>query len=383
MDFNAFLGEFFRNPLHYPWLLMVGVFLVGAVAGSFLNVCIARLPYQKSVFWPLGSHCGSCYQPIRFADNIPLWSYLRLKGKCRRCGAKYSSRYFWIELLTAVTFAALFYYDVVTNATHVGQVLQHTLPVAGWQLVVIWAFHAVFFCFLIVATFVDIEVMEISPWVTVPGTIVGIIAGTLAPWPWPVEPATIEHSFPHWQGYNFGGLTSLTGIFPLPAALQRWPVWMPLPEWLPPGSWQLGLVTSLVGAAVGTGLIRGIRFVFGWGLGKEAMGLGDADLMMMIGAFLGWQAIFLVLGFAVFLGLFYAVLLIIRNKAGELPFGPFLAGGAALVVLANWIFQDLNAAVQPLFFDANIILLLGSVFVVLAFVMAMCLRMLRLIAQAV
>ena len=99
-----------------PMLLFIFVivFLIGASVGSFLNVCVYRLPLEKSVLWP-GSRCGSCYQPIRWYDNIPLLSYWLLRGRCRDCGATFSARYFWIELLTALGFVGLFYIEVVRN----------------------------------------------------------------------------------------------------------------------------------------------------------------------------------------------------------------------------------------------------------------------------
>ena len=84
------------------WLALV--FVLGCVVGSGLNVCIYRLPYEKSLFWP-NSTCGHCYQPIRWYDNIPLVSYWVLRGRCRTCKTKFSMRYFWVELFTGVVFA--------------------------------------------------------------------------------------------------------------------------------------------------------------------------------------------------------------------------------------------------------------------------------------
>src|SRR4051794_14834977 len=95
------------------WL--VALFVLGAIVGSFLNVCIYRLPPEKSIFWPAGSRCGNCYQAIRWYDNLPLVSYWLLRGRCRTCGARFSMRYFFIELLTGLCFAGLFYVEVVDN----------------------------------------------------------------------------------------------------------------------------------------------------------------------------------------------------------------------------------------------------------------------------
>src|SRR5215468_2447425 len=94
------------------WLFVV--FVLGAIVGSFLNVVIARLPLEKSILWP-GSRCGSCLKPIRWYDNLPLVSYLWLRGRCRSCKQSFSIRYFLVELLCAVGFAGLFYAEVVRN----------------------------------------------------------------------------------------------------------------------------------------------------------------------------------------------------------------------------------------------------------------------------
>jgi leader peptidase (prepilin peptidase)/N-methyltransferase len=363
----------------YPYLCLLFAFSLGAIIGSFLNVCIYRLPREKSIFWP-GSRCGSCLQPIRWYDNIPLVSYWRLGGKCRTCGAAYSSRYFWIEFLTGVCFAGLFWLEVVHNIRSAG-VLPFVMPspTLPGELVVIWLYHAVFVSFLIVCTFTDFDLQEI-PWtVTVPGTLVGVLGGTIWPWPWPMS-AEVVPAAPHWEAVRAAGWDALgVELSRLPIGLQPWPVWIPVPAWMAPGTWPLGLITALVGAAVGSGLIRLIRFVFTWGLGKEAMGLGDADLMMMIGAFLGWQAPFVVLVFAVFLGLLYAIVLIVRYSGSELPFGPFLAGGAVLTMLTPWWWHAMLAGV---FFNFPLLVALSLAFSVLAFVFAMLMRMLRLIAQA-
>ena len=98
-----FINAIFRYPLDHPFALTPVVFILGALIGSLLNVCILRLPLEKSLWWP-GSHCGNCLKGIWIRDNLPIISYLWLKGKCRHCGAKFSPRYLWIELLTGLLF---------------------------------------------------------------------------------------------------------------------------------------------------------------------------------------------------------------------------------------------------------------------------------------
>jgi leader peptidase (prepilin peptidase)/N-methyltransferase len=94
------------------WL--VTAFVLGSVVGSFLNVCIARMPLEKSILWP-GSRCTQCFQGIKWYDNLPLVSYLWLRGHCRQCGSRFSVRYFIVERLTGLGFAGLFYAEVVGN----------------------------------------------------------------------------------------------------------------------------------------------------------------------------------------------------------------------------------------------------------------------------
>jgi len=97
------------------WIWVFYVFLLGAGVGSFLNLLVSRLPFERSPIWPLGSRCLTCYQRLKWYDNIPLYSYLRLGGKCRICGTSYSSRYFFVELLTAFGFVGLFLLEVIYN----------------------------------------------------------------------------------------------------------------------------------------------------------------------------------------------------------------------------------------------------------------------------
>ncbi|HQR43841.1 MAG TPA: A24 family peptidase, partial [Gemmatales bacterium] len=168
-------------------------------------------------------------------------------------------------------------------------------------------------------------------------------------WPWPLDP-----THPVVQQSYMGGL-------------HYWPVWAPLTDIaLPflsgpvqPNAWYLGCITSVVGALAGTGLIRLIRSLFSWAYEREAMGLGDADLLMLIGAFLGWQALILVMGFAVVLGLLYVLITFLFKGGTDLPFGPPLAGGAVLVlfdpigihnIFKNYFFNSLYVAGAVFFF---------------------------------
>src|SRR5262249_61764756 len=113
-------------------------------------------------------------------------------------------------------------------------------------------------------------------------------------------------------------------------------LWRPddLPEWLRPGSWRLGLASGLAGVLAGMLLLRGVRFLFGLGRGVEGLGVGDADLMMMAGAFLGWQPVLIAFFVSVFPALFFGVVQLVRKGDQALPFGPSLAPAGLITPLA-------------------------------------------------
>ncbi len=161
--------------------LFVLTFVFGAAVGSFLNVCIYRIPYEKSLLWP-GSHCGHCYQPIPLYFNIPLISYLMLRGKCHTCGARFSIRYFLVELGTGLAFCALFYADIVANYLQIPYLNDHhfaivefgAIPWLAWPLFI---YHAVLLCFLIVTSLCDADHMEVPLSITITGTIIVASSG--------------------------------------------------------------------------------------------------------------------------------------------------------------------------------------------------------------
>jgi leader peptidase (prepilin peptidase)/N-methyltransferase len=276
-----------------PWLILLGcmTFLVGTVVGSFLNVCIYRIPWEKSVIWP-ASTCPQCWTPIAVRDNIPIVSWFALRGECRNCGAPISARYPLVELLVGLLFLALFFVDVV-HGDHKAEI--------GRPLATL-GYHAVLVAFLIAATFIDYDLWIIPDEITIPGMVLGVAIGTLAPWI-RLEPAK-----------------SVTS----------------------PG----GLAAGLIGLAVGAGLTHLVRVAGTFVFRREAMGLGDVTLMGLIGAFLGWQAAVLAFFAGAFFGLAHAVWklvlflrkLISKRKLSsadrELPFGPYLSMGALALVLS-------------------------------------------------
>ena len=312
------------------WLILV--FILGAIVGSFVNVCVARLPLEKSILWP-GSRCASCLQPVRWYDNLPLISYWLLRGRCRTCGERFSIQYFLVELLTGLGFAGLFYLEVVKNVHDwpVTQAWAIQFGVFPWEWWAGWGFHAVLFTFLLTASITDLNGREIPIQLTLAGTVIGLVGAILMPWPWPWTPDRAAPA-PMVNGLQWQLRHIREGVYP-------WPVWGPLPAWLAPGgNWQTGLATGLVGMLFGGLFLRAVRFLFTTGLGKEALGLGDADLMMMAGAFLGWQPVLVAFFVSVFPALFFGIVQMIVRGDHSLPFGPALAMGVILTMLGwGWL----------------------------------------------
>ncbi|MDD3375413.1 MAG: prepilin peptidase [Candidatus Omnitrophica bacterium] len=134
-------------------------FVFGSIIGSFLNVCIIRMAKEESIVTP-GSHCLKCNKMIPWYNNIPLLSYVMLRGKCRFCGEKFSFRYFLIELLTALSFLGLYRYF-------------------GFQPI-LWPYLVMVSGF-IVATFTDIDERIIPDEISVGGMVVGLIFSLAIP----------------------------------------------------------------------------------------------------------------------------------------------------------------------------------------------------------
>jgi leader peptidase (prepilin peptidase)/N-methyltransferase len=279
-----------------PWLLLIGctIFFVGTVVGSFLNVCIYRIPWEKSVIWP-GSTCPRCWKPIAARDNIPIVSWIALRGECRECGEPISVRYPLIELLVGLLFLALFFVDVVhADRGFRGAEIGRPLATLGY--------HALLVALLVAATFIDYDLWIIPDEITISGMILGVAIGTLAPWI-RLDPAQ--------------RVTTVDG-----------------------------LVVGILGLVVGAGLTHLIRVVGSFAFRREAMGLGDVTLMGMIGGFLGWQAVTLTVFAGSFFGLAHALwklsrfvrkLMTGRKLSAadrELPFGPYLSMGAVALVLS-------------------------------------------------
>jgi len=339
-----------------------GIFVFGLAVGSFLNVLIARLPLEKSIIWP-SSRCFSCYQPIGLFDNIPILGYLRLRGRCRNCGAKFSSRYLWVEIGTGCATLGLFVVEVLLNIYKIPalnfNIFAGNAPLPPWQGLALFLYHAILLWALIAAAAIDAEHRIVPPLIPYTGMVIGIVGGALMPWPWPNPAAAGTLSPPGLPPGSPWMLPDFWGLIPIGA--QSWPFWGPAYRFAPPGSIQMGLLTGLIGALVGSMVVRAIRWLFSTGFGREALGMGDADLLMMAGAFLGWQVAVMALftGTLAALALRFVTALSIAPPPRtddnphapdprELPFGP----GLAIGIVVTWlIWPWLGPKVQFVFFD--------------------------------
>ena len=214
-------------------LFATAIFVFGLAFGSFLNVCVYRLPREKSVVIPR-SACPQCLQPIAFYDNLPVLSWLILRGRCRHCHSRISPRYLLVELLTGGLFLACYW--------HFGLTLSALK-------------YCVFAFLLLGLIFTDAETKLLPDKLTLPGLALGVGFSLLVP----VNDLASEF---------LPGVLNLPFSGDLTARL-------------------LSVLDSLLGAVVGASFIYGAGAIYLRWRGMEGMGLGDVKLMAMVGAFLG------------------------------------------------------------------------------------------------
>jgi leader peptidase (prepilin peptidase) / N-methyltransferase len=270
----------------------VVIFWFGISWGSFLNVCIYRIPEELSVVKPR-SRCPKCGYSIPWYDNIPLFSWLMLGGKCRQCKVAISPRYFVVELLTGLLFVWvwLLYSDVESLMLLDGSALW-----ADGGAKLLFVPYTIMIFGLILGTFVDIDHM-ILPDRT---TIGGMIAGGL-----------LSFIFPAMHGET--------------AHLQ-------------------GLLQSVYGMAFGFGILWSVSILGRLILRKDAMGFGDVKLMGALGAFLGIPAVLFIIFISSLLGSVVGVTLIAmgkRDAQARIPFGPYIAAAAVIWIFGGYGWWDL------------------------------------------
>jgi leader peptidase (prepilin peptidase) / N-methyltransferase len=216
-------------------VLASAMFVLGLAFGSFLNVCIYRMPLGISVVSPR-SACPKCKQPIALYDNVPVLSWLILRGRCRHCKAPISPRYMIIEILTGALFVGCFWFFGLTLST-----LKYCT-----------------FAFLLLGLiFTDAETKLLPDKLTLPGLTLGLIFSLIVP----VNDLASQF-LPGMVSLPFSGDVSLR---------------------------VLSLADSLLGAALGASFIYGAGAIYLRWRGMEGMGFGDVKLMALVGAFLGMK----------------------------------------------------------------------------------------------
>jgi len=260
-------------------MILLFTILIGLAIGSFLNVCISRLPADESIVAPR-SRCPQCKTPISNRDNIPIVSYLLLGGRCRNCKEKISIRYPLIEAFTAAVSALIY---------------------LKFGLGVEWLVYFLFCAALIVLAFIDADHRILPDVITLNGL---------------------------WIGLAISIFLWLPG--PLIARLLQW---VGVTE---PGPRLTSIVSSLIGAAVGGGLLWFVREAYFRLRGVEGMGFGDVKMMAMVGAFVGTALTLFTILVGSVLGSIIGLTLMRfagKDRQYELPFGTFLSLGAILAVL--------------------------------------------------
>ena len=268
-------------------LIGIFVFLFGLIIGSFLNVCIVRIPEQKSIVRP-ASACPKCGTPIRPYDNIPVLSYVFLGGKCRACKTKISPIYPLVELLTAVLFLGCFL------------AFGLSLEALKW---------AIFSAVMVVLVFTDLR----------------------------------ERILPNVVNFTGFGLGLALSLFTRPA--DGTALWLAnrFFDFAPPQP-VLSLVDALLGAFLGSGLLWVVSEAYFRLRKREGMGLGDVKMMLMAGTFLGPKRTLLTIFAGSVLGSVIGIVYIMARRKGsnyELPFGTFLGMAALLAAffgtqVVNW-----------------------------------------------
>ena len=357
-------GYWAAVPFHF-WSLCFFVF--GCIVGSFLNVCIHRLPLGMSIVTP-PSHCPHCKYSIPWWLNIPLVTWLALRGRCKNCGAPISPRYFVVELLTGLMFLACW--------------LEFGNPVHQYPSMPLALVYAVFLAGLICATFIDFEHFIIPDEITFGGVAVGLIASLLLP--------QLQNAHSHGAGILWSAVGAVAGagivygfsrLGKLLFGRQRlkWPVaskiiftetCLHLPdkeipyeeifyrksdtivlqartaELIDRGYEDVTIKLSPAALTIGGEKLNpddvphleaeSAEII----LPREAMGLGDVKFMAAIGAFIGWPGVVFSLFASAMVGLAVYVPLILlkrREWSSRMPYGPYIAMAAAI-----WIFNVLD-----------------------------------------
>jgi leader peptidase (prepilin peptidase) / N-methyltransferase len=366
------------------------LFFIGAWLGALVNLGIYRLAYLRRRISPWSFTHGKIPRR-RWLDRIPIIGWFALRREERIHGAGFWVRPMLLELIFALGMPALFWMEIVKcglNTSPLFPGLRPTDPQFGVALIQQFSIHVVLLAFMVVATFIDIDEQTIPDIVSVPGTVIGLLLAALCTSPaLPSLQVDLNNAqaadlirplrFDYPLDNLFGGGVFLAGLVSLAIGLAIYLVWcfallprrwrwvagfgkawrvlwrrigarsewvwvLPLAvagtmfifsAWLRSHEAWHGLMSALIGLAVGAGMIWMIRFVGGATLRQEAVGFGDVTLMAMIGAFLGWQAVIIVFFIAPFIGAVFGIIQWLLIRQNVLPYGPFLCLGALITML--------------------------------------------------
>ena len=352
------------------WICLAYLFVLGTVVGSFLNVCIYRIPTQER-FWASlyaivfpPSRCPRCQNRIPAWANIPVFGWIGLRGRCYHCKGWISPRYPLIEFANGALWALVYWIEVpggyggnLIDSGIAGPMGPHAYADTMWlspavMLHVRFFFHLVLLEALLVASFIDFDLMIIPDGSTLPAMTVGLLAslivGHLYLTPVWHQDIRAAREITHWLNQFKPGLADYLLIKDT------------VPHWIRSSPHLHGLAVSLAGILVGGGVVWGLRILGEWALKREAMGFGDVILMALIGSFLGWQATIMVFFIAPAVALVVVVVTWLFRRRREIPFGPYLSI-AALIVLLAW---------KPLWNHFSPVFGLGPLLLVIAVVMA-------------
>lgn len=324
-------------PFDIPaWLFLPFLFLVGCCIGSFVNVCVHRIPQHEKLsdqlrgLWSPPSRCPKCLHRIQTRDNLPILGWLMLGGRCRKCRLRISIRYPLVELMNGLLFVFVYVMEIPLEMrasleqsslfTALGPQLSGDVS-AVFHLNLRYLYHMVLFEALLVASLIDYDLKIIPDGSTIPAMIVGVLAA-----------GVFGHLYlvPVW--FQDPSLAKQMSQL-LPGGIPFISMTTTVPNWIHEFPRLHGLVVSAAGMVVGGGMTWSVRLVGKWILRREAMGFGDVILMALIGSFVGWQISVIVFLMAPLCALLGIVGSFFYRRAREIPYGPFLSLSTLLVVL--------------------------------------------------
>jgi leader peptidase (prepilin peptidase)/N-methyltransferase len=366
-------------------LSMATVGVVGLFVGLVIDRAVRRLPLEKSMLWPVGEYCERCLQPKPWYASIPVVGLLFIGGRCPSCKIPLSSRGVLLQLLTAAGFMGIYYLHVGLGGRELPSVSKVHWYYQDDRLIPLFIYHCLLYSFLLAATFTDLDYTLIPLSITTWGTIVALVLGTF----WYIELRPIP------LGLVGGPSSNYRAVHPGQWFEESyWKIWFGgkarvVPPWL---EWfrsyfywhwsfhwtkYLGLATGLAGLVVGRVIIGVVRWVCTKAFGKEAMGIGDIDLLGMIGAFLGWQTVVLASILSWVSGVLVGLPATLLRRGQAMPFGPHIAIGAAASVV--W-WKPLWHAFEPVLLDAQLFFIIALGMVVLLAATAYGVQMVKRLA---